>query len=210
MSAPAVVAAERSELADLLLRCGPDEPTLCDGWTTRDLVAHLVVRERRPDTAPGILLPPLAFWTERVQAEYARRDFGDLVGLLRSGPPVYHPLAYPPLASVEVQEYFVHHEDVRRAQPEWSPRPPDVDRDGLLWRQVGLMGRLAYRRSPVGVTVRRPDGEQHVVRRGSRTVVLTGEPGELLLHAVGRDDCVVHPEGEPTDVAAVMGLSRGI
>ena len=210
MSAFTVAGAERSALADLMLRLGPDEPTLCEGWTTRDLAAHLAVRERRPDTAPGIIVPPLAFWTERVQAGYARRDYGDLVGLLRSGPPLLHPFAWPPLSSVEVQEWFVHHEDARRGQAGWSPRPPEPERDGMLWNQLGFAGRLAYRASPVGVTLRRPDGEQHVVRRGARTVVLTGEPGELLLHAVGRDDCIVHPEGEPTDIAAVMGLSRGV
>ena len=210
MSAAAIVAAERGELADLMLRLGPDAPTLCGGWTTRDLAAHLVVRERRPDAAPGILLPPFAFWTERVQGQYARRDYGDLVGLLRSGPPWLSLQATPPMQTVEVQEWTVHHEDARRGSAEWSPRPPDRERDDAVWRQVGLMGRIAYRRSPVGVTLRRPDGEQHVVRRGARTVVLTGEPVELLLHALGRDECVLHPEGEPADVAAVMGLSRGI
>lgn len=210
MSASETVASERAALADLMLRLGPDEPTLCEGWTVRDLAAHMVVRERRPDAAPGVLGGPWSIWTERVQSGYARRDFGDLVGLLRSGPPLTHPLAWGPLVVVDVQEWFVHHEDVRRAQPGWSPRPPDPARDTLLWNQVAFMGRYAYRRSPAGVTLRRPDGEQHVVRRGSRTVVLTGEPGELLLHALGRDDCIVHPEGEPTDVTAVMGLRRGI
>lgn len=210
MSAAATVAAERGELADLMLRLGPDAPTLCGGWTTRDLAAHLVTRERRPDVAPGILLPPLAFWTERVKNQFVRRDYGDLVGLLRSGPPFYSPQALPPMQTVEVQEWVVHHEDVRRGSAGWAPRPPDRERDDAVWRQVGLMGRIAYRRSPAGVTLRRPDGEQHVVRHGPRTVVLTGEPVELLLHALGRDECVVHPEGEPADVAAVMGLSRGI
>jgi uncharacterized protein (TIGR03083 family) len=37
---------ERVLFADLLARVGPDEPTLCAGWTTRDLAAHIVVRER--------------------------------------------------------------------------------------------------------------------------------------------------------------------
>ena len=210
MSAASVADAERRSLADLLLDLGPDEPTLCGDWTTRDLLAHLVIRERRPDAAPGILLPPLAGWTERVQSQFARRDFGELVALMRSGPPVWSPMALPPLRGVDVQEYFIHHEDVRRARDGWSPRPPEPERDELVWRQVALMGRLAYRKSPVGVTLRRPDGAEHAVKSGPRTVILVGEPGELLLHAAGRDQAVVTGEGEPADVAAVQALDRGI
>ena len=58
---------ERSELCDLLVDLGPDEPTLCEGWTTADLAAHLVVRERRPDSGPGIVWPPLAGYTDSVR-----------------------------------------------------------------------------------------------------------------------------------------------
>src|SRR5882762_622635 len=36
---------ERRELCDLFLELGPDAPTLCEGWTTLDLAAHLVLRE---------------------------------------------------------------------------------------------------------------------------------------------------------------------
>lgn len=210
MSDAEIADTERRELADELLRLGPDHPTLCGDWTTRDLVAHLVIRERRPDAGPGILLPPFAGWTRRVQDREARRDFGDLVRDIRSGPPIWSPLALPPLRGVDVQEYFVHHEDVRRAQEGWAPRPPETERDDVLWRQCGLMGRIAYRRSPVGVVQRRPDGAEHAVKQGPRPVVITGEPGELLLHAVGRDACRVHLEGEPADVATVTGLDRGI
>ena len=210
MSAAEIADAERSELADLLLELGPDQPTLCEGWTTRDLVAHLVVRETRPDAAPGIVLPPLAGYTDLVQGRVARRDFADLVGAIRSGPPFWSPLALPPLRTIDVQEYFVHHEDVRRAQAQWAPRPPDEERDAVLWRQCGSMGRIAYRRSPVGVVQRRPDGAEHVVKQGAHQVVIIGEPGELLLHAVGRDACRVALDGEPEDVAAISHLDRGV
>nr|BFE88977.1 hypothetical protein GCM10020093_115780 [Planobispora longispora] len=50
--------AERAALSDLFARLGPDAPTLCEGWTTFDLAAHLVLRERRLDAAPGIALSP--------------------------------------------------------------------------------------------------------------------------------------------------------
>lgn len=47
---------ERLLLADLLETAGPDAPTLCEGWQTRDLAAHVVVRERRADAAGGIMI----------------------------------------------------------------------------------------------------------------------------------------------------------
>lgn len=209
-SAGDVAAAERNALADLFLECGPDEPTLCGDWTTNDLLAHLVIRERRPDAAPGILLPPLSFWTERVQHQAGRRDFGANVALIRSGPPTWSPMALPFLAGVDVQEYFIHHEDVRRAVPGWSPRPPEPDRDALLWKQLGMLGRLAYRSSPVGVTLQAPDGREHAVKSGPRAVTIVGEPGELILFSSGRDECVVSWQGEPADVASVQATDRGL
>ena len=54
-----VAAAERAALLDLLERLGPDAPTLCEGWATHDLAAHLVVRERRPVAGPGYVFPAL-------------------------------------------------------------------------------------------------------------------------------------------------------
>jgi uncharacterized protein (TIGR03085 family) len=209
-SAGDVAAAERNALADLFLERGPDEPTLCGEWTTNELLAHLVVRERRPDAAPGILIPPLAFWTARVQAQAAQRDFGANVALIRSGPPSWSPMALPFLAGVDVQEYFIHHEDVRRAVAGWSPRPPEPDRDALLWKQLGLLGRLSYRSSPVGVTLQAPDGREHAVKSGPRTVTIVGEPGELIVFSSGREQAVVSWQGEPADIATVQATDRGL
>ena len=79
---------ERLALCALLDKTGPDAPTLCEGWTTGDLAAHLVLRERRPDAAGGVIGGPLAGYTARVQQRIrARTPFGDLVRMIRSGPP---------------------------------------------------------------------------------------------------------------------------
>ena len=106
---------ERESLCDTFVDVGPDAPTLCSPWTTADLAAHLVVRERRPDLAPGIWIPPLAGRLEDGQADYAAKPWPELVDLVRSGPPSWAPTQ---LASVDdavnFVEFFIHHEDVLR------------------------------------------------------------------------------------------------
>ena len=70
---------ERHALADTMLAVGPDAPTLCDPWRVRDLAAHLILRETRPDLAAGMFVPRLQARLERAQDELAATDFGELV-----------------------------------------------------------------------------------------------------------------------------------
>jgi len=206
-----LAATERAALWDLFDELGPNEPTLCTGWQTRDLAAHLVIRERRPDSAPGILLRPFAGYTKRVQDSYARRPWRELVDLVRGGPAPWWPTRVPALDNaVNSVEFFVHHEDTRRGQDGWEPREPDAERDAALWAGLRRTSFLTLRRSPVGLVLRRPDGQEIVAKRGPDTVAVTGEPGELLLFATGRAAARVEFEGEQPAVAAVQGLRRGL
>src|SRR3954454_14827767 len=110
---------ERDQLCDLMLERGPDAPTLCEGWTTRDLAAHLVVREHRPDSAPGIMFKPFAGWTEKVRRGRAAKSYEETVRLVESGPPTLSLFAVPGVdAAANTMEYFIHVEDVRRAGPD--------------------------------------------------------------------------------------------
>ncbi|MGH4013263.1 MAG: TIGR03085 family metal-binding protein [Pseudonocardiaceae bacterium] len=205
-----VAASERRALSDLMDQVGPDAPTLCAGWTTRDLAAHLVVRDGRPDAAVGILLPPLAGYTARVQRETAQRPWPELVEQVRSGPPLWSPMRLSRLGDkINAVEFFVHHEDVRRARPGWEPRPANPHRATELWSTLSRLGRLCYRKSPVGVVLRRPDGSEHIARRGARTVTVVGVPEELVLHAYGRAEAVVDVEGDQRDVASLEASPRG-
>jgi uncharacterized protein (TIGR03085 family) len=208
-----LASAERAALADTLDAAGPDRPTLCASWRTRELLAHLLVRERQLWAAPGIVVPVLAPLTERAMRGYtgSATPWAEQVDLFRTGPPAWSPYR---IGSVDAlangAEFFVHHEDVRRGEPGWAPRPPDAARDAALWSTLGRAGRLLYRRSPVGVVVRRPDGAQQVVATGPGAVTVVGEPGELLLHAFGRDAVHVDVEGTHTDVEAFSAAHRGI
>jgi uncharacterized protein (TIGR03085 family) len=140
----------------------------------------------------------------------ARQPWPELVEQVRSGPPWWSPTRLSWLADkIDGIEFFVHHEDVRRARPRWEPRAADPRRAVELWGLLSRLAWLCYRNSPVGVVLRRPDGAQCRARRRARTVTVTGEPGELVLHAYGRDQAIVAFEGDPTDVASLQRSKRG-
>ena len=204
MKATDVARQERQELCDLLLEVGPEAPTLCAGWTTRDLAAHLVVRESRPDAAVGILVKPLAGYADSVQAKVAMRPWPELVRDVRTGPPllsVFRLTGAQGLA--DPFEFAVHHEDVRRARPGWVPRELPTGEQDLLWQRLARAGRLLARKSPVGVALRRSDtGEMIIAKAGTPSVTLVGEPLELVLRLYGRSECLVDVEGPEGAVAS--------
>jgi uncharacterized protein (TIGR03085 family) len=100
-------------------------------------------------------------------------------------------------------EYFVHHEDVRRAVDGWSPRTGLGDLDDLLWERQGRATRFLVRRlSDVDLTLARPDGDEKHIGGGAVSATLTGEPCELVLFLVGRrDHAVVEVTGDHRAVA---------
>ncbi|MFD4610231.1 TIGR03085 family metal-binding protein [Streptomyces sp. NPDC088337] len=180
---------ERLLLADLLETAGPEAPTLCEGWLTRDLAAHVVVRERRPDAAGGVLIKPLAPRLQKVLEEYAAKPYEELIQLIRTGPPRFSPFQLKQLdEAANTVEFYVHTEDVRRAQPDWSPRDLDPVFQETLWSRLERTARLLGRGIPTGLVLRRPDGRTAVAHRGTPVVTVTGEPSELLLFAFGRQN----------------------
>ncbi len=177
---------ERSALCDLFTEVGPDRPTLCEGWTTRDLAAHLLVRERRPDAAAGILVKPLAGHNERVRRAAAARPYEELVAAVRRAP-VWTFAAIGPLDRIaNTQEFFIHHEDVRRARPDWQPRVLGRAHSRALWAGLAGRARLALRRFPAGVRIEAPGYGYGRAGRGEPVVTVTGDPGELALFLSGR------------------------
>jgi uncharacterized protein (TIGR03085 family) len=203
---------ERLLLAELLETAGPGAPTLCEGWLTRDLAAHVVMRERRPDAAGGVLLSLLKDRMERVQAEYAAKPYEELIQLIRTGPPRLSPYGFKPVdEAANTVEFFVHAEDVRRAQPEWTPRELDQVFQNALWSRLEKGARLLGRKSPVGLVLRRPNGQAVVARRGVPVVTVNGEPGELTMFAFGRQDAArVDLEGDKDALDRLHTVRLGV
>lgn len=205
MSASDHAQRERAELSDLLTAVGPDAPTLCEGWTTRDLAAHLVVRESRPDAILGINGGPTAGWTEHVQGRQARNDYSVLVDKIRSGPPPLSFFSLPGAAGMlNLAEYVVHHEDVIRAQPEWRARHLPADLCDDLWGRIRLPARRTFGKARMGVTLTRTDGPggSLVAHDGEPMVVVSGMTLDVLLLAYGRRAVIVSLDGGPGAVAA--------
>lgn len=194
---------ERLLLADLLETEGPDAPTLCEGWNTRDLAAHVVVRERRPDAAGGILIKQLASRLDRVMAEFTEKPYEELIQLIRTGPPRFSPFSLKQIDEASnAIEFYVHTEDVRRAQPDWVPRELDSVFQDALWSRLERGARLMGRGAPTGLVLRRPDGQTAVAHRGTPVVTVTGEPSELVMFVHGRQNTAdVELEGDKEAIA---------
>ncbi len=205
---------ERLQLCDELDRLGPDAPTLCEGWDTRDLAAHLVIREGRPDLAVGTVVPFLSGRLEREQHRMAQGDYAALVDRVRHGAPAWNPMSRPRLDELtNLVEFFVHLEDVRRAQPDWEPRELPAALQGKLWSALKRSARLTFRKSATGIVLIGEGQGRYAAKLPDHhgTVVLRGAPAELVLYAYGRAAVArVELEGDADDIAALQQADLGI
>jgi len=203
---------ERAALCDTALEVGPDQPTLSGEWTVKDLVVHLLVREGSP-AAVGIAVAPLAWLTAAESRRVGRRGFPELVGRLRNGPPRLSPYAVPKLDDLaNTLEFFVHHEDIRRAQPTWVPRPLGDDVERTLWPMVRGFGKRLVRSSPVGVTIANTvTGSTAELTSGVPSVTVRGLPSEVTLYVFGRrEQARVELLGDDDAVARLNAHALGI
>jgi uncharacterized protein (TIGR03085 family) len=182
---------EKKALVETLRRTDPEAPTLCAGWNTRRLLAHLVQREQDPRGTLGDALRRAEPGQEKHLGRLADgavtpEGYAALVDRFVAGPPRWSPLSWAS-EQVNLLEYVIHHEDVRRGAAT-SPGPrvlPEHERQ-RLWQQLPLLARLRYRSAPVGVVLAQLSGARATVKKGADAVTLTGDPVELALYASGR------------------------
>lgn len=196
---------QRAALVNLMEELGPLAPTKCEGWQTQDLAAHLYVREHRPDALPGIGLPRLADRTERIQmSELHSRGFLPIVSALRTPGWIMRPVDN----LVNASEFFIHHEDVLRANG--RSQTLTAQEQQQLWPIVKVLARKTQRAYEGQLLITRTDtGAEQKIGKGNRPLHLSGLPSELLLHLSGRE-ADVDVTGEPESVerwrSAVGGL----
>ena len=190
---------ERERLAQLFLRVGPDAPTLNEGWTTRDLAVHLLIRESKPAAAPGIFVEALSGVTEKETAKHKARPYEDVVREWAAGPPVW---LKPLNSAMNTSEHFIHHEDVRRGGGVVEPREFSQVINEELFSLAKRFGKLTLRGAPVPVILTPPTtppatigDKAGVAERGDNVLRVSGDPGELLLWVSGRDAAQVELTG---------------
>jgi uncharacterized protein (TIGR03085 family) len=208
----ALDAIEREQLCDLFLELGPEAPTLCEGWATLDLAAHLVMREHDPRSGLAILGGDrFAKLEESLMAKGRAKGYETLVERLRSGPPLV-PWRLPGLRTLlNLSEWFVHHEDVRRANGQ-APRTDRPDLDDALWDLVGRTGRMAVRGlKGAGLDIDAPGHGHRTLKKAEPRVTLTGGPQEVVLFVSGRRDAAqVELTGDDAALEVLAATRLGI
>src|SRR3954451_3881692 len=206
---------ERAALCNSALEAGEAAPTLCAGWTVKDLVIHLLVRERDPLAGPGIVIPQLHGLTRRSERRMQGQDFSALVERVRNGPPKWSVMAIPPVDQLfNTLEYFVHHEDIRRGSAGWEPRELTDRENRILFKGAATAGKRFVKSVGVPVQIRWTDGErvrEAVLADGDDPVVLTGEPAELTMFLFGRNQHTgLKFEGPQAGIDALRSGDLGI
>jgi len=215
MAMDAFDARERLALCDLFEELGATAPTLLDGWTAKDLAAHIVLRERDVIAGPCLVLPgPFQRFAERRRVRLSEHsEFGWLVGRIRSGPPpgpfrIGWVRSFPNL-----NEFFVHHEDLRRANGRGPRDSLTPALEAALWRNVSTGSRYLSRRlHGAGLEIRwAGTDELMTVRNAEPMARLSGTPGELLIYLFGRQAAArVEVTGSKDAVAAVRRTHFGM
>lgn len=204
-------AGERRQLCDLFADLGPDEPTLCEGWDTLDLAAHLVMRERDPRAGLFILSSRFPSLEEKLMSRAANQGLDTLVARLRTGPPLV-PWRLPGLRTpLNLNEWFVHHEDVRRANGQ-GPREISEKLETALWAQLGRASRFLLRGAKgLGIRAETPDGRRRQLKKGTPEVLLRGPAQELVLYVNGRrGPAEVQVEGSDAARDALAAAQLGL
>jgi uncharacterized protein (TIGR03085 family) len=206
---------ERAALCNSALEAGEGAPTLCTGWTVKDLVIHLLIRERDPIAATAIMVPQLEKVAERKANRMGQQDFSALVERVRNGPPRWSPMAIPQVDQLlNSLEYFVHHEDIRRATPGWEPRELTDRERRILFKGAATAGKRFVKSVGVPVEMHWIDGERDrtaVLADGDDPVVLTGDPAELTMFLFGRHEVTgLKFEGPQTSIEALKSGDLGI
>jgi uncharacterized protein (TIGR03085 family) len=183
---PPISRVERAMLCDLFEQVGPSAPTLCEGWDTHHLVAHLRGREsRNPLRSLVAAVPKLG--DRSVDDIVAHHDYSELVDEVRKGPPsptLYSVSRLEPL--LNALEYFIHHEDVRRASAGWEPRTLPTWAEDQIWGRTIGIAKLTTRRGPTGVILERSDTAASARVSQGGAVTIRGLPSEITLYLSGR------------------------
>jgi uncharacterized protein (TIGR03085 family) len=208
----------RTRLAGALTAAGPDAPTLCEGWRTRHLAAHLVLRQADAGYGLGLVTPALADRAERaVQALAGSADdisgFASLVARVVAGPPAWSPLRWAG-DRADLLELVVHSLDVTRTGTGVVDPALEPELVEAIWQRLVHSAPGLLRSVPVGIVLVRPDGPRarvHRPRADTGTVVVRGPLADLALYCFGRRDAArVYLGGTEADLALLEAAPTSV
>jgi len=200
------VAASRAALVAALYAAGPNEPTLVEHWQTQHLAAAVYLRENPHHVTSRGSADSQATLNSVIEQlgneSSSRKAFYNLVRRIADGPEEppaparkswlsrLRSAVTPRRQETEslLLHFFVHTEDIRRAQTRWAPRKLTDDYADALFEQLREHARKYYANAKTGYVLIRTNGERIVAKRGTAQTFVTGPAGELVLHALGRPD----------------------
>ncbi len=166
---------ERQSLVATLRSTDPEAPTLCTGWDTRHVLAHLVQREHSPASSVGDVVvkrPPgqEKYLGRLVDGATSPAGYDALVSRFQAGPPRWSPLKLA-VESISLLEYVIHHEDIRRGGPGPGPRSArrhdGRDLDEAPRRRAAQLSPVSGRGDPGAPRWRCPGGQDGDRQRGT-------------------------------------------
>ncbi|WP_158583114.1 maleylpyruvate isomerase family mycothiol-dependent enzyme [Nesterenkonia natronophila] len=183
---------ERKAMVSALRSVTADAPTLCKGWSAQDLALHIVVRDSRPDLMVGRRLPLVGPKARAALQNLASGGYDASVDRVAAGPPPYFPQILKPVDdAMNTLEYYIHTEDVLRAQPGFElshRREISEELRKRIWQHASLTffvmaarkqnRRITFFSPGYGATTRGP--------AAAPLMMVHGTPEELTLWASGR------------------------
>jgi hypothetical protein len=105
-------------------------------------------------------------------------------------------------------EFFIHVEDVRRAQGGWEPRRSSPEMADALWARIGPGGMAKH--VPATIVITSPGRADKEGGSGPR-LTLAGDPSELTIFGAGRQRAArVEICGDPALAAQLRAAPLGI
>lgn len=187
------------EFCDVLDAVPPSAPTLCEGWDAHDLAVHVWTLSHDPISWVGTLGGPIgALVAPRSERFKRARRYPELVSALRQESSVI--TCMMPADRLEdyrhaIGEYYVHTQDVARANDLHRPAPTTALQEAL-WRRARVAA-MALHVTHFGLVLEHADGRRARITPGRPRTVVRGLPSEVLLWVHGRrsvaDVEVLHP-----------------
>lgn len=185
---------QRKALVSALRTVGPEASTLCEGWAAEDMALHIVMRDSRPDLLVGQGLPIVGARARKAIESLKAEGYEYLVDRASIGPPSYFPQSFAPVNdAMNSAEFYIHTEDVLRAQPDFDlsqRRAVSEDLRRRLWKQASVSffpmaarkqkRRISFFSPGYGATTRGP--------ASAPLMMVHGAPEELILWAAGRKE----------------------